>query len=64
MLLLGHGGTGKSMVIAAITETYQAFNAELMLAKCATSGVAATIIGGQTIHSQAGTPLCQPKDNK
>jgi hypothetical protein len=64
MLVLGHGGTGKSMLIAAITETFKALDSEDMLAKCATSGVAAVIIGGQTLHSWAGIPVRTPrKDN-
>ena len=54
MLVLGHGGTGKSMLIGAITETFKALGSEEKLAKCATSGVAAIIIGGQTFHSWGG----------
>ena len=46
MLVLGHGGTGKSMLIGTITETFKALRSEDKLAKCATSGVAAVIIGG------------------
>jgi hypothetical protein len=61
MLVLGHGGTGKSMLIGAITETFKAHRADGMLAKCATSGVAAVIIGGQTFHSWAGIPINQPR---
>jgi hypothetical protein len=64
MLVLGHGGTGKSMLIGAITETFKALGSEDKLAKCATSGVAAVIIGGQTLHSWAGIPCNNPrKDN-
>jgi predicted ATPase len=44
MLVLGHGGTGKSMLIEAITETFKIHHSEEKLAKCATSGVAAVII--------------------
>ena len=61
MLVLGHGGTGKSMLIGAITETFKAHNAEDKLAKCATSGVAAVIIGGQTLHSWAAIPISNPR---
>jgi hypothetical protein len=61
MLVLGHGGTGKSMLIGAITETFKALGAEEKLAKCATSGVAAVIIGGQTFHSWAGIPINKPR---
>ncbi|KAF8816193.1 hypothetical protein BYT27DRAFT_7248501 [Phlegmacium glaucopus] len=64
MLVLGQGGTGKSMVIGAITETFEALHAADKLAKCGTSGVAAVIIGGQTYHSWAGIPINKPsKDN-
>ena len=61
MLVLGHGGTGKSMLIGAITETFKVHGAEAKLAKCATSGVAAVIIGGQTFHSWAGIPITRPR---
>jgi hypothetical protein len=60
MLVLGHGGTGKSMLIGAITETFKALGAEDLLAKCGTSGVAAVIIGGQTFHSWAAIPIRNP----
>jgi hypothetical protein len=61
MLVLGHGGTGKSMLIGAITETFKALNSEDKLAKCGTSGVAAVIIGGQTFHSWAAIPINNPR---
>jgi ATP-dependent exoDNAse (exonuclease V) alpha subunit len=61
MIVLGHGGTGKSMLIGAITETFKALNSEEKLAKCATSGVAAVIIGGQTLHSWAAIPINTPR---
>ena len=61
MLVLGHGGTGKSMLIGAITETFRVHQSEDKLAKCATSGVAAVIIGGQTFHSWAGIPIHNPR---
>jgi hypothetical protein len=61
MLVLGHGGTGKSMLIGAITETFKVLGSEEKLAKCATSGVAAVIIGGQTFHSWAGIPVHTPR---
>ena len=53
--------TGKSMLIGAITETFKALGTEGRLAKCATSGVAAVIIGGQTLHSWAGIPIAKPR---
>jgi hypothetical protein len=61
MLVLGHGGTGKSMLIGAITETFKALGADDLLAKCGTSGVAAVIIGGQTFHSWAAIPIRKPR---
>jgi hypothetical protein len=61
MLVLGHGGTGKLMLIGAITETFKHFGAEDKLAKCGSSGVAAVIIGGQTFHSWAGIPIHNPR---
>jgi hypothetical protein len=61
MLVLGHGGTGKSMLIGAITETFKGLESEDKLAKCGTSGVAAVIIGGQTLHSWAGIPINKPR---
>ncbi|KAF8799238.1 hypothetical protein BYT27DRAFT_7264249 [Phlegmacium glaucopus] len=63
MLVLGHGGTGKSMLIGAITETFKELDCEEKLAKCATSGVAAVIIGGQMYHAWAGIPINKPRKN-
>ncbi|PPQ92734.1 hypothetical protein CVT25_015701 [Psilocybe cyanescens] len=54
MLILGQGGTGKSMLIGAITETFRYYGQLDILAKCATTGIAATDIGGMTLHSWAG----------
>ena len=49
------------MLIGAITETFKVLGSEDKLAKCATSGVAAVIIGGQTFHSWAGIPVRTPR---
>ena len=49
------------MLIGAITETFKVHGAEAKLAKCATSGVAAVIIGGQMFHSWAGIPITRPR---
>ena len=54
MLGIGQGGTGKSVLIDAITETYAFHQETNALAKCATSGVASTHIGGCTVHYWAG----------
>lgn len=54
MLILGEGGTGKSLDIDAITETFAHHKQLDLLAKCGTSGIASSNIKGQTIHSWAG----------
>jgi ATP-dependent exoDNAse (exonuclease V) alpha subunit len=59
MLLIGQGGTGKSVLVDAITETFTFHQQSSALAKSATSGVAATHIGGCTIHSWAGLGVQQ-----
>ncbi len=57
MMVLGQGGTGKTLLINAISETFRYWKAESKLAKTATSGVAASLIGGQTLHSWASLPV-------
>lgn len=54
MGLFGEGGTGKSRVIGAIRKWFevQGLSDELLIT--ATTGVAATKIGGQTLHSAIG----------
>lgn len=54
MLLLGPGGTGKTVVIKAINETIRNLRLEDWLVKTATTGVAASHFGGKTLHSWAG----------
>lgn len=54
MIVNGCGGTGKSALIQAMTDTIEEFGVPQWLAKTATSGVAATRIGGMTLHSWAG----------
>ena len=63
MLILGQGGTRKSMLIRAITETFQHYDKLDILAKCATTGIAATDIGAYTLHSWAGLMHNLPKDD-
>lgn len=63
MLVLGAGGTGKSKLIAAITETFRYHGQEHILAKCATTGIAAADIGAQTLHSWAVLPIARPKED-
>ncbi|RDB28920.1 ATP-dependent DNA helicase RRM3 [Hypsizygus marmoreus] len=57
MLVLGQGGTEKSLLIEAITETFKELGIAHRLAKTASSGVAASLIGGDTLHSWAGIPV-------
>jgi len=54
MLVIGQGGTGKSVLNDAISETFAFHQQSSTLAKTATSGVASSHIGGCTIHSWAG----------
>lgn len=61
MLILGPGGTGKSKLIRAVTETFSHYGKETTLAKCATTGVAAIEIGGTTVHSWACLMRSIPK---
>ncbi|RDB16871.1 ATP-dependent DNA helicase PIF1 [Hypsizygus marmoreus] len=62
MLVLGPGGTGKSLLIEAITQTFAELGISTRLAKTASSGVAASLIGGDTLHSWAGIPV-NPTNN-
>lgn len=60
MVICGEGGTGKSALINEITRTYGSAGCSSRLAKTAMSGVAASIIGGSTLHSWAGLPSRTP----
>ena len=53
MYLGGPGGTGKSRVIQAIIEVFQRLQCRDQLLICATTGVAANLIGGSTVDSLA-----------
>ncbi|RDB17032.1 hypothetical protein Hypma_002028 [Hypsizygus marmoreus] len=53
MVVQGPGGTGKSMLISKITETFRSRGCDYMPAKTATTGVAASLIEGQILHSWA-----------
>ena len=53
MILHGEGGTGKSHVIQTITEGFRKEGVQNMLLKAAYTGIAASSIEGQTLHSIA-----------
>lgn len=57
MITIGPGGTGKTVVINELTRMFASMGASDMLAKTATSGVAATLISGTTLHHWAGLPM-------
>jgi len=57
MMLVGQGGTGKSTVLNAITMTFDKLDVPHLLGKMALSGVAASLVGGTTLHWYAGLPL-------
>ena len=63
LLILGQAGVGKTMLIKAITETFRYYGKTDILAKCATTGIAAMDIGAQTLHSWAGLSINQSKDD-
>ncbi len=63
MIVLGPGGTGKSLLIGAVTETFEYYAASNRLAKCATTGIAAADIGGKTLHSLICIGRGQAKEN-
>jgi hypothetical protein len=64
MLILGPGGTGKTTLIKAISDTFQKYGKQNILAKCATTGIAAVEIGACTLHSWAAIPTNVPKDDE
>lgn len=57
----GEGGVGKSKVIQTITENFKRRGVEHMLAKGAYTGIAASLIGGRTLHTLGRIPIRQPK---
>ena len=63
MIVQGQGGMGKSLVIKTISDTFAEHNASSALAKTATSGVAASLIGGQTLHYWAVLGICPPNSS-
>ena len=57
MMVIGQGGTGKSTLLNAITTSFIHRDVPHLLAKTAMSGVAASLIGGSTLHLWAGLPV-------
>jgi hypothetical protein len=64
MIVHGQGGTGKSALVNAISQTFVELGAPALLAKTAMSGVAASIIGRQTLHSWASLPIITPTTDR
>lgn len=56
MAVMGQGGTGKSTMLNAITTTFDLLDSSQLLAKTAMSGIAASLIGGTTLHWFASLP--------
>lgn len=56
MIVRGTAGTGKSLLLNAITKTFESEGAAHLLFKTAMSGVAASLIGGSTLHWWGGIP--------
>jgi hypothetical protein len=58
-LLIVHsqGGTSKTVLLNAIADMFNNMGASSLLVKMAMSGIAAGIIGGQTLHMWAGLPI-------
>ena len=54
MYLAGSGGTGKSRIITAFQDFARRWRATSTVVICASSGVAAVLIGGCTLHSALG----------
>ena len=57
MLIIGEGGTGKTVVINKLTVMFASMGASNILAKTATSRVAVTFISGTTLHNWAAFPM-------
>lgn len=60
----GQGGTGKTAMLNAIADTFTRMGASCLLAKTAMTGVAASIVRGQMLHTWAGLPIKTPPTHK
>lgn len=56
MVVSGEGGVGKSKVIQTITSLFESLNVKHWLRKAAYTGVAASLIEGQTLHTLTSMP--------
>ena len=56
MIIMGPGGTGKSTLLNVIITTFEHYGSQHLLKKFAMSGVAASLIGGTTLHWLARLP--------
>ena len=56
MMVVGAGGTSKTTMLNAITASFEKKRAPHLLKKTAMSGVAASLVGGTTLHWFAGIP--------
>lgn len=63
LIVHGPGGTGKSTLLNEISRIFADKRASALLAKTATTGVAASIIGGSTLHSWAALPVKTPRSD-
>ena len=61
MIIHGQGGTGKTAWLNAISNSFMKMTSSHSLTKTAMSGVAASLIGSQTLHSWAALPTKQSK---
>ena len=57
MIVYGPGGTGKTAMSNAISKAFADLGASHLLAKTTYSGVAASLIGGQTLHTWGALPV-------
>lgn len=51
MFLGGEGGSGKSRVIEALVYLAKSWRKQTSVRVCAPTGIAASLVGGQTFHS-------------